>query len=143
MVVGLRSTLMFYIVNPTIFVVISWLSSDHSAFSYWHFTLLFTLVITEVYIITQPSRPALLELLMPRLTVHDTVLMLHQMYTSSTMAVRQLLPFLSSPVDQLSQGPKNLKEAHVFLNTLAGEMLKLREMANSIETNTQQLWEVE
>ncbi|PWN21093.1 hypothetical protein BCV69DRAFT_184542 [Microstroma glucosiphilum] len=78
---------------------------------------------------------------MPRITVHDAVLMLHQLYTSSTMAVKQLLPFLSYPVEQLSEGPKNLKEAQIFLDTLAGEMAKLRDMADTVETSTQKLWE--
>jgi hypothetical protein len=134
---------MFWIINPIIYLIVSWLSSDKSAFSYWHFTFLFTLAVTEVHIISQPSRPAVLQLLMPRLTVHDTVLVLHQVYTTSTMAVRQLLPFLSSPLEQLSQGPKTLKEAQIFLDTLAGEMLKLTEVANHVEASTQKLWEVE
>lgn len=126
MVVGLRDSLIFYSVNAIIYTLVSWFQKDRSPFSFWHITLLFFLISCEVLLITRPLRPSVLQILLPGHTQRDVVLLFHQLYTSATMAVRQLLPFLPAMVTSVQpSGPQTLQDASTILRSVATELNKL------------------
>lgn len=139
MVIGLRETFAFYIINPIIFAVISWLHKDGSPFALWHFSLLFAFFSSELYLITSPERPALVQALLPKHTTHDLVLLFHQMYTALIMAARQVFPLLSS-VGGGSAGPepRNLKEAQALIAQMANQMEQLSALSNGMTLTSKQ-----
>lgn len=129
MVVGLRESLLFWLVNSAIFAVLSWLNGAGKAaspWSYWHLTLLASLASLELYLITTPTRPRLVRRFLPRHTSGDVVAVLRQTYTSTIMAMRQILPLLVGEAGGSGGGEiKTLVEANKFIEALAGEMDKL------------------
>lgn len=133
MVIGLRDTLAFYIINPIIFAIISWVNKDSSPFALWHFSLLFAFFSCELYLVATPERPELLRMLLPHHTVHDMVLLFHQMYTSLVMASRQIFPLLASVSgNSVPQEPRTLQEAKVVIEQLANQMDQLGVLASGM-----------
>ncbi|PWN31080.1 hypothetical protein BDZ90DRAFT_33370 [Jaminaea rosea] len=132
MVIGLRESLLWWVVNSAIFAVLSWLNGlggaaagrAASPWSYWHLALLASLASAELFLVTAPARPPLLRQLLPRHTVGDLVAVLRQTYTSTIMAMRQILPLLGDVSPGVGE-IKTLAEAHKFIEALAGEMDKL------------------
>lgn len=140
MVIGLREAIAFYIVNPAIFIFISWLHGDKTFWSFWHLSCLLTMASLELSLVTAPVRPLWMQRLLPRHTVHEVVLLLHQMYTSSTMAARQLLPYMPTfdEGDGIAGKPKTLEEAQQFIDQMAREMEILSGLAMQMQRNGDQ-----
>ncbi|CAO1636020.1 unnamed protein product [Sympodiomycopsis kandeliae] len=139
-VVGLRQSIMFYIVNPLIFIIISWFQKDGSSSSFWHFSLVFFLVSSELYMITAPDRPQLLKTLLPGHTVNEVILLYHQMYMSLTMAARQLYPLLAPAVGELSTEPRNFKEAQAHIERMTGQMEQIGVLSGGLNAATQRAY---
>lgn len=125
MTIGLRETVSFYLLNYLVVAVISWFHKDWLPFSFWHLAFLLALISVELRLLTAPTRPWLFHTLFPRHTQRDIVLLLHQSYTSLTMAARQLIPYLSVFSDSPQQGPRTLQDAQKILQSLEKEVKRL------------------
>ncbi|CAO1621439.1 unnamed protein product [Parajaminaea phylloscopi] len=138
MVIGVRDSVVFYVANYLVLGVIAWFHKDSSPLSFWHITLLLALVSAEMKLLISPSRPWLLQTLLPHYTQRDVVVLFHQMYTSCTMAARQVLPYLSSSV---SGGPTPTaatpEDAQRIVSSLTREVEKLQTSITALRLSTE------
>lgn len=131
---GLTSYYPFYFGSGLVLALMSVVGKGQFG-RYWRFVVLFSMAALELIMVTRPEPLWILSWIMPNRVTFEQVIILHQIFVSSFIAISQIGPILVPSKEQEKSNTKELIDRLELLTAISSKFFLLLRYGENVSLN--------